>query len=792
MKIKIALKQKRNRLIIFVYKKITDMFHKYISVTSSNNEFEDLAPIIEIEKIDPDMRYRKTLDYVFSNENIFNIALTGPYGSGKSSLLKGYFENNIAKKEKCLFISLSTFQNRESEKKINGTDHIEPISEIESSILEQIIYTNEEQSQNYSRIKRINAPKSQKMMKIYLESLFLVASLGSLLSNYIDERVIQLINIFVGFFWNMSFSGIFNIESEMLAAFLMFCIVTIDIRILFCVFRKLWRISRISFSFDKASINLHSEGSSSLLDKYIDEIYNFFKHNDYHIVVFEDLDRYDNVDIFERLKRINRIVNQDSDDKKNCNIKFVYTIGDHMFSNENYTERTKFFDFVLPVIPIIDISNSYSMLKQRFDKLTDKKIENTRFLKDISFYIDDMRTLKNIMNEYIMFYDLLYKSDTDTQFSEKIFSIICLKNRYPSEFAQLQKREGSLITFIEEIDKKRKENIEQIEGLIKEIDSERINFNAEKATSVLEIKDIFRMAIHRRMRNQNITLINKAGQNGGNISVQQIISYDNLEHFFGMDKIRINNTVYQSAEVSTLWGTSLPYNDRIKNIALKNEKALEEMNHKKDRLFEKLSDIRHASWSEVLKQNDEALTVVDFKKKYGLIFYFLFNGYIENDYNRYIGYFREGFITKKDLEFITSVKSRLTQDFDSVLDNPKIIIDELVTENFQSRYVWNYGLVKYILSNRDDLIALLINEQRPETAFIVEFINGYIRWSQEDLAKDNTCRKLIQHVYGANQDYFKSIIENELLLTETENMSINIVDYSVICELPEIFRLNRK
>ncbi|MFR2452271.1 hypothetical protein [Faecalibacillus intestinalis] len=32
-------------------------------------------------------------------------------------------------------------------------------------------------------------------------------------------------------------------------------------------------------------------------------------------------------------------------------------------------DRTKFFDFIIPVIPVVDSSNSYNKLKERFQKM---------------------------------------------------------------------------------------------------------------------------------------------------------------------------------------------------------------------------------------------------------------------------------------------------------------------------------------------------------------------------------------------------------------------------------------
>ncbi|RZL60376.1 MAG: ATP-binding protein, partial [Pedobacter sp.] len=57
--------------------------------------------------------YVEALEWALKNckkEEIYNIALTGPYGSGKSSILKTFKEQNTDKQHVFLEISLATFK----------------------------------------------------------------------------------------------------------------------------------------------------------------------------------------------------------------------------------------------------------------------------------------------------------------------------------------------------------------------------------------------------------------------------------------------------------------------------------------------------------------------------------------------------------------------------------------------------------------------------------------------------------------------------------------------------------
>ena len=53
--------------------------------------------------------------------------------------------------------------------------------------------------------------------------------------------------------------------------------------------------------------------------------------------------------IFSKLRELNHILNNNSN-KKNKSIKFIYMIRDDIFSKY---ERTKFFDFIVPIVPVL-------------------------------------------------------------------------------------------------------------------------------------------------------------------------------------------------------------------------------------------------------------------------------------------------------------------------------------------------------------------------------------------------------------------------------------------------------
>ena len=80
-------------------------------------EYEDLTPI---DKFNEDSEYFKMLDWALSNKNINNIALTGGYGAGKSSILKSYERSRSS--NSYLNISLASFGENDSNEATGSPD----------------------------------------------------------------------------------------------------------------------------------------------------------------------------------------------------------------------------------------------------------------------------------------------------------------------------------------------------------------------------------------------------------------------------------------------------------------------------------------------------------------------------------------------------------------------------------------------------------------------------------------------------------------------------------------------
>src|SRR5699024_9189483 len=86
--------------------------------------------------------YNKSMDFVWDDPELLNVALTGPYGSGKSSIIRTYIKSR--KKENVLYVSLAHFEeykyeNPKLKKEIDNESYYTE-SSLEGKIINQFVH----------------------------------------------------------------------------------------------------------------------------------------------------------------------------------------------------------------------------------------------------------------------------------------------------------------------------------------------------------------------------------------------------------------------------------------------------------------------------------------------------------------------------------------------------------------------------------------------------------------------------------------------------------------------------
>lgn len=383
--------------------------------------FKSLLPTHLTKELEP---YKEAFDFALDpkNKEITNIAVTGNYGAGKSSVISSYFHQKnqhkpteyvddcflrkpIGKKE--ITISLATFKLRSTD----GTDSSDKpnsssessqqsdkknataIQNIEFNILQQLIHKTHPNQLPKSRFERIIHKHNDN------EYVFSTITMVLLLLTFVsiglisEWKILEKFSILIGFEPNPFFSFI--------PAFSILGLILLATR--YCVHSNLFHKKDMqSIDILKGQVAFKNKDNQSVLNLFLDEILYFFEQTHYDVVIFEDLDRLEHKEIFIRLREINLITNNSEQVQRP--IKFIYAIKDDLFHDQE--TRVKFFDFIIPIIPVMDFDNSYNHLQEeikRIDINAFHALNEGRLLRDISDRIYDMRLLINIVNEYAIY-----------------------------------------------------------------------------------------------------------------------------------------------------------------------------------------------------------------------------------------------------------------------------------------------------------------------------------------------------------------------------------------------------
>lgn len=702
--------------------------------TTSTHQYLTLTPI---PNADEDKAYSDMLKFALSQDKVNNIAITGPYGSGKSSVLLTFQTQNP--NWKYLNISLATFKDHLENEGANNKE-IE-IEAIEKSILQQLFYSVDQKTIPRSRLKRIVTVKPRE-----------------LLANTLFILLWAFLTLFLFFPKNIFFEK-FTIlaSSDQLAhttislLFLLYCIVG-----LFTGIKYIEKLKELKLKFQDTEITLNNEKSESILNKHLDEILYFFERTDFDIIIIEDLDRFENSEIFIRLRELNTLINNSK--QVNRPIIFLYAIRDNMFKDK---DRSKFFDFIIPIIPVINPTNAYDLIRKNYiNKEHDSQLHNEIediFLHQVSLYFDDMRLVTNIFNEFKLYVKKLNNPNLN---KNKLLALIIYKNHYPAEFANLHSNKGEIF----EIFKNRKKNIIsiQLEQIKQEIKILEDKIKASELEIFKNIKDLRKLYIHEILKkfpqitsisnrhysinsisyliklkvgdlyldyeslilDENFELIKNSNNIQWIVELQQNIQYTNIEvknepeitfTFKNIEKIVDNTLSYNERET------------RIKNNEASNrEKILE----KKQNLLNKQNNLKLNTLKELLTI-DISEEFFESKNHPPLLQFLIREGYIDEHYPDYISFFIDSVINITERDYAQRVINHTNSEFDITLTNVEKILEKYLTpRQFLHTSILNFNLVDFILENStqfkdhyNNLFILLSNQDERSIQFVFEYLD---------------------------------------------------------------------
>lgn len=716
-------------------------------MASEKYKFQKLTPVHDAKL----SIYKDALDFVFENPDIKNVAISGAYSAGKSSVVETYEQTKAG--TKFLHISLAYFDSADSsDGKVQPTPEKDVIKEnvLEGKILNQLIHQIDAKKIPQTNF-RVKQPVSKKRTAFQAFSgLLLTASALFTLNFHSWETYVEK-QPFLQSWLSWTIAPVVPLISCGIMAILLtwFLYVIIQTQKNKNLFKRV--------SVQGNEIEIFAQSDDSYFDKYLNEVLYLFENSGADVIVFEDMDRYNANHIFQRLREVNTLINSRRKWEEKKPIRFFYLLRDDIFVSK---DRTKFFDFIVPVVPILDGSNSYDQFIEhfKFGGIFDLFDEN--FLQGISLYVDDMRILKNVYNEFVIYNTRI---GTTEQNANKLLALIVYKNLFPRDFSDLQLNKGFVFSLFNSKDK----------------------FIAEKQTGL-------------RQKISDLTTEIQKMKSDALLSATEIDTfYSNYQPYLD----------YYGRLVSKYE----PERNARKKLVLQREQGgLEKLQAEIQKCNQQITILNNQKLSEIIdRENIESIfkisaineieEVNEFKEIKGsdyfdLLKYLIREGFIDETYPDYMTYFYENSLSRIDKVFLRSVTDQRAKEYTYLLQKPVMIVKRLRIVDFERVETLNFDLLCYLLQERfcySEQLSRIIQQLRTakQYDFIIQFIesgretSSFIRminhqWPQflgvilEESSYSDAQRKCIALL----SLYFSS--DNDIVKVNSENVLSNFVSHS--------------
>lgn len=394
-------------------------------MTEKNMIFFSLKPKDNKKEMKNYESYKEALDFCFDDKNeINNIGIVGDYGTGKSTIINTYVKNEVdEKKYDVINVSLLTLED-------DGSDTLVLLK----NIIKQIVQNpKKELEYNILKFKGFQLNNKSKVtvagFLLFFLSIFFMNT--SLLSK--TPFLNSLLNYDIPI-------ELFRIVKYFLLALTVFLFVIY-------LYPKLLSGIKISKFNIASAFNAEVKDSADTISNdefdYLEYLIYLLRRKDKNLLlIIEDIDRYENLKIFQQLREVNNLLNDSDSDSF---YKFIYAVGNGLFSEYSKKDKmsikeiyqsefkdnvTKFFDFVVNITPVMDNQNSYEFIKKHFPDILVSGGMRDEDLFMISQYINSPRILIDVVNDYQIMKNMHPNSDKKEFQDFKLLYYTILKSRF--------------------------------------------------------------------------------------------------------------------------------------------------------------------------------------------------------------------------------------------------------------------------------------------------------------------------------------------------------------------------
>lgn len=720
----VALRQSFKRLISTQHRKMT------------TGTFDPLTPVrLQGEEY---LRYSGELERALRLPKVRNIAVTGSYGAGKSSFIQSFVEDH-AEYNFC-FVSLATFVENEvakdASRRVDGQPleddgsngdssqsmtggSVDPLERIEASIVQQLLYSVRDSSIPQTRLKRINHVRAGTAA---LYSVFFAAAASAALTLFgLPKSLVHLKDEF-------PFYCILDAVPGLCAAGL----VLGSIAMLYGALSSFLGFRLHAVAVKGVSLSLPSV--MSVLHKQLDEIVYLFERNRIDIVMIEDLDRFRDSSPFSRLREINFIVNSSPGISRP--IHFVYMVRDDLFSAG---DRVKFFDYVIPIVSVINTDNSRQKILDIMEarEWPPDVRPSSHVVEAVSYYVDDMRLLVNMLNEYDLMRSILGRNANLNK--DKMFAAVVSRCLFPREYAQLLRGRGAIADVISSYVKWGEERRDELRSEVSELELKVSMQPHEMAVTERELRTLLWLAASER--DSEYTLESVSGPDGSMMNFNEFVRQ-------GLgDAVKPGDTI--TLDFGPIGVKRIQYRELLGrgqgSLDSRMIAAREVASGSARRLSDlrmKLADSNFIALSQALKDPSFVAYVAKRSSEFelGPVGFFITQGLLGEDYFDYSGYFYPGSISRSDKEIMLRVKAGELLPVESRIDDPAEFLKRMNAAELREGRGILIPIVSYIfgadIKASDSVVDwrhAVFNDSHLHAGRVAELVRGLL--AQDDASR---------------------------------------------------------
>ena len=388
-----------------------------------------------------------------------------------------------------------------------------------------------------------------------------------------------------------------------------------------------------------------------------------------------------------------------------------------MFAN---TDRTKFFEFIVPVIPIINSSNSIDKVIEQGERLSLDKRLDRQFLREVSRYLNDLRLIQNIFNEYAVYVANLETDGENILDANKLLAILIYKNVLPSDFEELHREKGKLAEILRRHDDYVANSEINYKSKISELERNINNAENQLPNDLEELRKIYAMTLLAKAPSGH-TMIQF---NGAWKDAMQIIgNYQQFDELIEMPEILFRSPQghVQRTDIRGLQkevNSEKTYQERKAELHHKSGESKDAAALAVRDLRAKISTLRTTKFNEIIRSDAKGTQELfaAFGENKDLVKFLVFEGFLDDSYYQYTSLFHSGRLSPNDNKYLIQIRSFNNPAPDFQIDNAKEVIAAMREDDFRQPFVLNKTLVDCLFSDP--------GEYGPQIEKLIAFISS--------------------------------------------------------------------